>query len=1039
MFGIFCRVVQNPKHALKPQLTMRISLPKILALLCLLAVACQNKQPPKQETGIVLQTDDKINALLDEAEALRKEDPDAAIRIYRQAADSALKKQRWEDWVAARRGIAKASLLTSEFLTAPDRVIDTLLRDLTVVPASYPHLKGAIHLEIGYTYKDKTGDYRAARAHYEIARQIHDSVGQVVVMAGNNLYKPLANIYTRLGEYPKAVALLNKAWDTSLAENDAIGQANISNDLYLAYKDIGEKDTLSFFLKRGLDYLNTWQPDNEDEVKRQNNARGLLLSSEADRILSEADEQYQLSGKLPDRSAMLGARSNISSALEITRRKDYLAAIWGLEAQACFLGGDQPGMHKALDSAEFYTQAYYGQRLMQREIGKFYIARNQFLQESGHTPTEVLLQNCMRALEAVMPAFHPKDPLENPPFSMIYPENTILEALDLKSDITWHEYLRSGNTTWLHSSAETAELALAAADSLIQLYGYDNSVLLAQEATRNLHERYIQILMEQLKSSNDPNITEKLFIFFEKSRAVILHQKLAEGAALTSGSIPASWLDRESALRARILFLRDVLIEQSLDNQPPKEIKQTQQQIFQAEELHMAFRDSLKTIAPAYFNLKYGNAPAALTATQNFLKKEDAALVEYFYNPATGALYGIGVDASQVHTWKNSLALKDLESFLAFIRDDSLVVELGNSPVYAQKITMSARMLYDSLLRPFTGGRAFPRLVISPDGILGSLPFDVLMREESSATQALPYLVYETAVRLTPSISLLMSTDLWERHDATTPYLGIAPEYHNAPNFEQILHGRGTVQKLATLFGGTYFTGKLATADHFIEEGQHAQILHFYGHGQADLNNPMLSWLAFSPELSVEQSKAVPTLFAKITGLFLSGPQQKLTAAERRCLLYAHRISASAVHAELSVLSACETGLGKTAGAEGVLSIARAFQDAGCPSVALTLWRVKDDVTAEISTQFLTNVNQGMALDEALRQAKIAYLNSNPRQPFFWGAFVLAGKSQPLKMIAGSPSIHLPERAIPWLPDGLLFVGLLLLVAWLLTIIFRHK
>ncbi len=109
----------------------------------------------------------------------------------------------------------------------------------------------------------------------------------------------------------------------------------------------------------------------------------------------------------------------------------------------------------------------------------------------------------------------------------------------------------------------------------------------------------------------------------------------------------------------------------------------------------------------------------------------------------------------------------------------------------------------------------------------------------------------------------------------------------------------------------------------------------------------------------------------------------------------------------LAVLSACETGLGESAGGEGLLGIQRAFQVAGVRATIATLWKVNDLATRRIMEQFYRNyLEKEMSPLEALRTAQIWALRNPglvPRganapagdaaalPPEFWAAFILSG------------------------------------------------
>jgi CHAT domain-containing protein len=111
-----------------------------------------------------------------------------------------------------------------------------------------------------------------------------------------------------------------------------------------------------------------------------------------------------------------------------------------------------------------------------------------------------------------------------------------------------------------------------------------------------------------------------------------------------------------------------------------------------------------------------------------------------------------------------------------------------------------------------------------------------------------------------------------------------------------------------------------------------------------------------------------------------------------------------------ATLSACETGLGQTAGGEGVLGLQRAFQLAGARSTVATLWKISDNASQLLMTDFYKNLwdpEKHYSRLEALRQAQLKMLreganrgleiadrplDANKRMPpFYWAAFELSG------------------------------------------------
>jgi CHAT domain-containing protein len=98
--------------------------------------------------------------------------------------------------------------------------------------------------------------------------------------------------------------------------------------------------------------------------------------------------------------------------------------------------------------------------------------------------------------------------------------------------------------------------------------------------------------------------------------------------------------------------------------------------------------------------------------------------------------------------------------------------------------------------------------------------------------------------------------------------------------------------------------------------------------------------------------------------------------------------------ADLVVLSACQTGLGKLMRGEGMVGLTRAFMYAGSPRVVVSLWQVNDMATPAFMKAFYRRLTQGDTATAALRRAKLAMLRSDIpayHHPYFWAPFVLVG------------------------------------------------
>jgi CHAT domain-containing protein len=146
------------------------------------------------------------------------------------------------------------------------------------------------------------------------------------------------------------------------------------------------------------------------------------------------------------------------------------------------------------------------------------------------------------------------------------------------------------------------------------------------------------------------------------------------------------------------------------------------------------------------------------------------------------------------------------------------------------------------------------------------------------------------------------------------------------------------------------------------------RILHFATHGLLNNERPELSGLVFS--LVDQQGK----------------PQDGF--------LRLHEIYNLQLNADLIVLSACETGLGKEIKGEGLIGLTRGFMYAGAPRVIASLWNVDDLATAELMKLFYQRMlKDGLPAGAALRAAQLE-LSGQKRwaHPYFWAGFLLHGE-----------------------------------------------
>ena len=263
-------------------------------------------------------------------------------------------------------------------------------------------------------------------------------------------------------------------------------------------------------------------------------------------------------------------------------------------------------------------------------------------------------------------------------------------------------------------------------------------------------------------------------------------------------------------------------------------------------------------------------------------------------------------------------------------------------------------------------------VLISPDGPLCALPFAALPGKRAGT-----YLVEDVSLAIAPTPVLLVDrrksmTEFLAKRDTPLFSVGPRPALMDAPllvggvdfteasgkeNFQSLPGSEREVESIQKVFAAlhpgeraTLLTGNRATAAAVRQDAQRHKWVHLATHGYYEPARTPAD--RQSPELR--------------SALVLAGGKAGILPALEVAGLDLTRT-------ELVVLSACETGLGKTEQGEGVLGLQRAFQVAGARSVAASLWQVPDEATSALMDRFYRNLWQGKKtrLDCAVRSAAL--------------------------------------------------------------------
>ncbi len=144
--------------------------------------------------------------------------------------------------------------------------------------------------------------------------------------------------------------------------------------------------------------------------------------------------------------------------------------------------------------------------------------------------------------------------------------------------------------------------------------------------------------------------------------------------------------------------------------------------------------------------------------------------------------------------------------------------------------------------------------------------------------------------------------------------------------------------------------------------------------------------------------------------------QQDSIDTENDGIVHAYELFDLNLNADLIFLSSCESGSGGYLKGSGILGFSRAFSYAGAQSLSINLWPIRDQTASEISSEFYASLNQGKNKADALREARLHYLNNSNSDPYLWGAFIMYGNID--------PPVNNYQFLIQLLLSGLLLTGL---------------
>jgi CHAT domain-containing protein/tetratricopeptide (TPR) repeat protein len=563
-------------------------------------------------------------------------------------------------------------------------------------------------------------------------------------------------------------------------------------------------------------------------------------------------------------------------------------------------------------------------------------------------------------------------------------------------------------------------------------------------AVRKHYDLCIEILMQLHKLQPEKGYAAEAFSVNEQGRARLLLDLLSESRLNMREGAATDLIENERRLRGLLRAQAEYQLSLSLSGKDSTEVTD---EIARLRSDYQSVQAELRKQNPRLFSFEQF-VPVNLARIQKELGDSDTIL-EYALGDDRSYLWAVTSSSSEVHILPARKEIEDAaREFIKVITARQRIDGQGDyesvtaaDNLYSEKAGNLSRIL----LEPVAGKLGNRRLVVVADGALQYIPFDALPAQTAGPVDASTNLLITTNEVVTlPSASTLIAIRGAQNHKGSPGKLvaiiadpvfspsddrvqrevqssaiakGAVDQNPNQAdqqtiknlNLARLTHASEEADAISAVapWGSTLvatgFDANRETA--MSSEVSGAQIVHFAAHGLLDNEHPELSAIVLTTtDRNGEKTNGLMPL-PDIYSLNLS--------------------------ADLIVLSACETALGKDIKGEGLVGLTHSFMSAEAKSVVASLWKVDDRATAALMAEFYVGMLQkGMTPAAALRSAKLKMISGKQwSAPYYWAGFVLQGEY----------NNHIAVDRYSWLRRGLIALFLLILIAAALLIFQKRR
>jgi CHAT domain-containing protein/Tfp pilus assembly protein PilF len=849
---------------------------------------------------------------------------------------------------------------------------------------------GEIHPDVALGYSNigllyyKKGEYDKALTFHLNALKIGVAVLGEKDSEVANTYNNIGNIYDEEGEYDKALKFYLKGLEIRIA---VLGGrhpdvANSFNNIGSIYDKKGEYDkTLDYYqkaLQTRISFFGEMHPDVAESYYNIGNLN--YHQGKYDKALEFYLKALNIYIKIFDRmhpnialiynnmGIIYGAKGENAKAIEYN--------VEALQIQISAFGEHHPNVATSYNI-----------------IGTLYEKNGDFNKALGFY---------QKALQANLPDFKDTSIYVNPKLVNILSKPVLSASLTRKADALYHLYLNQTNRSFDREiSLATYDLAFQLINNMRNEYRNESTKLLLG---KNNKGGYITATFEAIEYDK-ANISQNnaiAFDFMEKGKSATLSAQLNDIEARHFSGIPDTLLNQEKTMEIKMNHYVTEMnkIKSKKGGYDTIRINSIENQYFKISCQYDSLISYFETTFPEYYALKYSNKTATIKEIQSALGNK-SALINYFVGDTaifiavvTDSVYKIihvKIDSTfeeSVINYYRSIKKADIKKFMAF-----------------------NHLLYKKLMLPImpyiTQKENF---VIIPDDYLWYIPFETLVEDSkyNEDFRTMNYLVKNHSINYHYTASLWLNnikSPVTYKQNVSNYFIGFAPVfdkpghgyllksslgikdtsensltyrtiYNDSKSFNPLPYSEIELSSIVKSFeknkkNAIGFFNEEASKDNFKTNVKYAKYIHLATHGFTNDKNPGLSGLAFAqPKLDKIKNDSIDD------GIIYSGEIYNLD-----------------LQAQLVVLSACETGIGKMIKGEGMLGLSRGFLYAGASNIVYSLWSVPDKSTNDLMIEFYNNVLKGENFAIALKNAKLNLIrNPDTSFPKHWAGFLLLGK-----------------------------------------------